>query len=179
MGFLIAFVKLASVPILGERFPERLLDLGRMSAAATWCSLRPQGDPVPANIKVIQATEFVRATPEGKAYIEKAEALLKAIADASAGLEGFHVLVDTRRVTGALTASELWYLADKLARYRRTFGNKTAILCPVERFDHSRFFAMCAENKGFNVQSFTSYEDAMEWLLAVDEAPLEPRTEVH
>jgi hypothetical protein len=131
---------------------------------------------VPANIKVIQATDFIRATPDGKAYVEKAEELLKDIADAGAGLEGFHVLVDTRRVTGGLTASELWYLADKLAHYRR---NKTAILCPVERFDHSRFFALCAENKGFNVQAFTAYEDAMEWLLAGDDAPPEPRKEIH
>ena len=83
---------------------------------------------MPANIKVIQATDFIRASPEGKASIEKAEQLLKDIADASAGLEGFHVLVDTRRVSEGLTATELWYLADRLAHYRRTFGNKTAIL---------------------------------------------------
>jgi hypothetical protein len=132
---------------------------------------------VPANVKVIQATEFIRATPEGTAYIEKAEQLLREIADAGAGLEGFHVLVDTRRVAGALTAVELWYLADKLSHYRRTFGNKTAILCPVEKFDHSRFFALCAENKGFNVQAFTDYEHAMEWLLEGDEPA--PRTEIH
>ena len=134
---------------------------------------------MPTNVKVIQATEFIRATPEGTAYIEKAEQLLKQIADAGAGLEGFHVLVDTRRVTGRLTAVELWHLADQLAHYRRTFGNKTAILCPVERFDHSRFFALCAENKGFNVQAFTSYEDALEWLLAEDDAPPGPREEMH
>ena len=134
---------------------------------------------MPANIKVIQATDFIRASPEGKASIEKAEQLLKDIADASAGLEGFHVLVDTRRVSEGLTATELWYLADRLAHYRRTFGNKTAILCPVERFDHSRFFALCAENKGFNVQAFTSYEDAMEWLLADNDAPPGPRRGMH
>ena len=134
---------------------------------------------MPSNIKVIQASDFIRASPEGKASIEKAEQLLKSIADAGAGLEGFHVLVDTRRVSEGLTATELWYLADKLAHYRRTFGNKTAILCPVERFDHSRFFALCAENKGFNVPAFTSYEDAMEWLLADSDAPPGPRREMH
>lgn len=132
---------------------------------------------MPTNVKVIQATEFIRATPEGTAYIEKAEQLLREIADAGAGLEGFQVLVDTRRVTGALTAVELWHLADKLAHYRRTFGNKTAILCPVERFDHSRFFALCAENKGFNVQAFTDYEHAMEWLLEGEQVT--PRREIH
>ena len=132
---------------------------------------------MPANVKIIHATDFIRATPDGTAYIEKAEQLLKEIADASAGLEGFHVLVDTRRISGSLTAVELWHLADKLAHYRRTFGNKTAILCPVEKFDHTRFFALCAENKGFNVQAFTDYEHAMEWLLEGDEPA--PRTEIH
>jgi DNA-binding transcriptional LysR family regulator len=120
------------------------------------------------NIKVIHATDFIRATPEGKPSMEKAEQLLKEIADAGAGLEGFHVLVDGRRVSGALTAAELWYLADKLVRYRRTFENKTAILCPVENFDHAQFFALCAEKHGFNIQAFTSYEKAIQWLLDDD-----------
>lgn len=124
---------------------------------------------MPTNVKVIQPTDFIRATPEGQVNLEIAEQMLKDIADAGSGLEGFHVLVDTRRVSGALSATDLWRLADRLVHYRRTFDNKTAILCPLERFDHSRFFALCAENRGFNVQAFVSYEDAMEWLMA-DEA---------
>ena len=73
-------------------------------------------------------------------------------------------------MTGSLTATELWYLADRLVHYRRTFENKTAILCPIERFDHSQFFTLCAENKGFNMRAFTEYERAMQWLLE-DEMP--------
>jgi hypothetical protein len=117
------------------------------------------------NIKVIQARDFIRATPDGRVELEKAERLLQQIAEAGAGLADFDVLVDTRRVSGALTATELWRLADKLVHYRSTFAHKTAILCPLEKFDHSTFFALCAENRGFNIQAFTSYEDAMEWLL--------------
>jgi DNA-binding transcriptional LysR family regulator len=132
---------------------------------------------VPTNVKVIQATDFVRATPEGQVNLEMAEQMLRDIADAGAGLEGFQVLVDTRQVSGALTATDLWRLADRLAHYRRTFGNKTAILCPAERFDHSRFFALCAENRGFNVQAFTDYEHAMEWLLEGEEVT--PRREIY
>jgi hypothetical protein len=123
---------------------------------------------MPRNIKVIHATDFISATPEGKVNLEKAELLLKEIAEAGTGLDGSQVLVDTRRVTGSLTATELWYLADRLVHYRRTFANKTAIICPIERFDHSRFFALCAENNGFNIQAFTSYEKAMQWLLDDD-----------
>jgi hypothetical protein len=117
------------------------------------------------NIKVIQARDFIRATPDGRVDLHKAERLLQQIAEAGAGLAEFDVLVDTRRVSGALTATELWRLADKLVHYRSTFAHKTAIVCPLEKFDHSTFFALCAENRGFNIQAFSSYEDAMEWLL--------------
>jgi len=40
------------------------------------------------------------------------------------------------------------------------------VLCPLEKFDRARFFAMCAENRGFNMRAFADYEQAMEWLMA-------------
>lgn len=123
---------------------------------------------MPRNIKVINGPEFIRAQPEGRANLDEAEAMLKEIAEAGEGLEDFHVLVDVRRVSGALEPAELWHLAQKLVSYRRTFGHRTAVLCPLEKFDNARFFALCAENKGINVHAFTSYEDAMEWLIADD-----------
>jgi hypothetical protein len=130
------------------------------------------------SIKVIKGSEFIRARADGKADMTRAKALLKAIATAGEGIEGFHVLVDTRRLTRgtALTANELWQLADQLVHYRNTFAHKTAIVCPQERFGRSAFFALCARNKGFNIQAFTDYGDAIDWLLGDDtpsEAPVE------
>jgi DNA-binding transcriptional LysR family regulator len=119
-----------------------------------------------ATVKVIHARDFIRATPQGQVYLETAERLLQEIAEAGAGLEDFEVLVDTRRVSGALSPTDLWRLADKLVHYRRTFAHRTAILCPLEKFDNSAFFALCAENRGFNIRAFTGYEEAMEWLLS-------------
>ena len=121
---------------------------------------------MPTNVKVIHAGDLVRARPEGDAYLEDAEQLIRDIVTAGAGLDHYEVLVDTRRVTGSLSATDLWTLAEKLARVRATFTHRTAILCPLEKFDHSRFFALCAENRGFNIQAFTSYEEAMEWLIS-------------
>jgi hypothetical protein len=123
------------------------------------------------SIKVIKAGEFIRARADGKADMARAQALLNAIATAGEGIEGFDVLVDTRHVTRgtALTARDLWQLADQLVHYRKTFAHKTAIVCPQERFGRSAFFALCAQNKGFNIQAFTDYGDAMDWLLG-DEA---------
>jgi len=120
---------------------------------------------VPASVRVIQGRDFIRARPEGEADLETAEKLLKDIAQAGAGLDDFEILVDTRHVAAFLSATDLWTLAEQLVRYRKTFARRTAILCPIERFDHARFFALSAEHRGFNIQAFTSYEDAMEWLL--------------
>ena len=118
-----------------------------------------------ANVRVIQARDFIRATPEGVADLKAAENLLAELARHANSLEEFDVLVDTRHVSGSLTAAQLWFLAEQLARYHGSFAHKTAILCPVERFDHAQFFALCAEHRGFNIMAFDNYEDAMEWLL--------------
>jgi hypothetical protein len=114
---------------------------------------------------VIRARDFIRARPGGDANLEKAEQLLKDIAEAGTGLDDFDILVDTREVSGMLSATDLWSLAQRLVRYRKTFARRTAVICPIEKFDHTRFFSLCADNHGFNIQAFTSYEDAMEWLL--------------
>jgi hypothetical protein len=120
---------------------------------------------MPVNVKVFRPSDFVRASHEGPATLELAEQLLRDIALAGARLGDFQVLVDVRHVTVPLTASELWQLAEKLSAYRRKLGDKMAILCPAQRFDHAYFYSLCAQGKGFNVRPFTSYEPAMEWLL--------------
>lgn len=121
---------------------------------------------MPTNVKVIPARDFIRARPDGHAYLDKAEELLAEIAKAGDGLDDFAILVDTREVSGRLSATELWRLAETLLKFRRTFAKRTAVLCPIDKFDHTRFFTLCAENHGFNIRAFVAYEDAMEWLIA-------------
>ena len=35
-----------------------------------------------------------------------------------------------------------------------------AVLCPFERFNQAELFALCANNTGCNISTFTSLEDA-------------------
>src|SRR5688572_18510013 len=122
------------------------------------------------NIRVIQSTDFLRATAEGIADLHWAEQVLVGLTARSEAMEGYYaVVIDTRQALGMLSASQLWHLAEKVASYRDTLSpSKTAILCPGERFDHARFFAMCAAHKGYNVRAFTSYGRAMEWCLGAE-----------
>lgn len=123
------------------------------------------------SVRVINCRDFVSAKSTGTLNLEEGEELLREVVGASAPLEEFDILVDTREAASQLSATDLWILADRLVRHPRTFAGKTAILCPAERFDHARFFALCAENKGIEVQAFTSFEEAMLWL---SEEPAEP-----
>ena len=123
----------------------------------------------PACVKVIHAHEFVRARPGGVLNLEASEQLLLDVAKAAEGHDRIEVLIDTRRAEGQLGAADLWFLADRLARHRHVFRGKTAVLCPIERFDRARFFALLADSKGFEVEAFTSYEEAMAWLCGDQE----------
>jgi hypothetical protein len=120
---------------------------------------------MPRQIRIISARDFVCAKPDGLLNLEQSEQLLRDVVKTSDPLGEFDILVDTRDAVSVLSATDLWYLADRLLRHPKTFSGKTAILCPNERFDHAAFFALCAENKGIDMQAFTSYEEAMTWLL--------------
>ena len=123
---------------------------------------------MPTRIHIIHSSDFVRARPEGYVDLEESTRILDEIVRTSTALAGHNVILDTRKAQVDVTAIELWSLAQKLADTREGFAHKTAVLCPGERFDRARFFALCAVANGLKVRPFTSYEDAMEWLLSPD-----------
>ena len=118
------------------------------------------------DIRIIQTQDFIKATPEGQLDRENMKKLLREIASASAHLGDCQIILDTRKAQSAMSASDLWSLAAELSNLGKAFSRKTAIICPRERFDRVGFFALCAQNRGFLVNVFTSFEDAIEWLNA-------------
>ena len=124
---------------------------------------------MPTNIRIVHAHDFIQVTPEGKLDLERSKKLLLEIALASAPLVDYDVVLDTRKAQSEMSVTDLWDLAAELSvNFRKAFSRplRTAVLCPVERFDHAGFFALCAQNRGFQVGAFTSFADAYEWLLA-------------
>jgi len=120
---------------------------------------------MPTNIRIIHAHDFIIATPEGRLDFERAKELLAQVVSASAPLADYEILVDTRHAHSELTALDLWQLVIEIYNFRQPFARKTAVLCPIERFNNAEFFALCAQNRGFLVNGFTSFEDAIEWLI--------------
>ena len=122
---------------------------------------------MPADIRIIHAHEFIKATPEGQLDLEESKKLLMEIVSVSAPMVDYDIILDTRNAQSGMSVFDLWHLAAELGEFRKTFSRKTAILCPLERFDHAEFLSLCAQNRGFRVGAFTSCGDAMEWLLGV------------
>ena len=121
---------------------------------------------MPTNIRIIHAHDFIKATSQGALDLEASKKLLLELASVSAHLDDYHIILDTRRARSELSGIDLWYLVSELGKLRMSFSPKTAVLCPRERIDYGEFFALCAESRGFEVRAFTSYEEALEWLLA-------------
>jgi hypothetical protein len=117
-------------------------------------------------VNVIRAHDFIRATEHGTIDFEHSVETLLEVVHAAARLEDFEILLDTRQAESNLTAHELWALVSVLGQHRDVFSRKTAVLCPEDRFQRVEFVVLCAQNRALNVQAFTSYEQAMEWLIA-------------
>ncbi len=118
------------------------------------------------DIRIIHAHDFVKATPEGKFDFERSKILLTEIALAASPLGDCQIILDTRKAQVEMSVTQLWYLAVELSNLRKDFSGRTAVLCPLDRFDDAEFFALCAQNRGLRVRAFTSFEDVMEWLTA-------------
>lgn len=116
------------------------------------------------HIRVVHAHEFIQATPEGAIDLEKSKSLLAEIASWSAPEDGYDIILDIRSAQMQLSVSDLWNLAGELHRHSEAFARKTAVLVPRDEFDEAGFFALCAQERGFQVSAFTSPGDAMEWL---------------
>jgi hypothetical protein len=121
---------------------------------------------MPTDIRIVHAHDFIKVTPEGQLDLKKSEKLLLEVASVAADLVEYEIILDYRKAQMEMSVTDLWYLAAALSNLRRTFSrNKTAVLCPPDRFDNAEFFAICAQNRGFQVMPFTSFEDAIEWLI--------------
>jgi hypothetical protein len=121
---------------------------------------------VTTTIKIFHARDFIRASAEGKFDFDASMKAFREIASTAAGLADCEILFDTRLAQSEMSVADLWYLASELYKLGYRSNGKTALLCPLERFDSVGFFALCAKNRGFKISAFASFEDAIEWLIA-------------
>lgn len=117
-------------------------------------------------LRIIKAQEFIEVTTDGIITISTGRKLLAEIAENDQNMGDRELLVDFRSTESRLSITDLYQLAAELSLHGATFRRKVAlVVTPGLNFDRARFFEICSNNRGFSVNAYTEYEDAMRWIL--------------
>lgn len=120
------------------------------------------------NIQLVRQADYVKTTPTGELDMSSTKKLLLTLAAASSTGEEKPMLVDIRKTSSILKKTDVFELASSLIEYGKTFRRKTAILArDDDSFDRANFFELVAKNRGYNVNAFTSFEEAIIWLADI------------
>lgn len=119
---------------------------------------------MPTKFKLIRSVEYLQTDANEDIDLEASKQMLIEIAKAKRPLADFDLLLDFRRIQLKLNTVEIYFLASELHLHGDTFCDKVAILVlPGLNFEKAEFFELCAKNRGFKVDCFTNYEDAVQW----------------
>jgi hypothetical protein len=123
---------------------------------------------MPMDVTVNAATRVVRVAPAPLIDLDVAREMLREAAIASHGMDGSRVVLDLRRARSRLDLGSLWHLAASLAEHAEAFRRRTALVTTPELLQQGHFFALSAQNRGFEVRAFDEYDAALEWLMQDD-----------
>jgi len=121
-------------------------------------------------IKIIQPSDFLNVAANGGYEFERARALIERLAELNEPPNHYAVLLDLRGAEGYATTADIYELALLMNEHQASFRNRMAILVPASdsrRFANAEFFSLCANNRGFRVSAFTTFEEAMSWLSEI------------
>ena len=122
------------------------------------------------NIQLIQYSDFIRTTPTGELDLESTRGLMTALAESVDQNSTYPMLIDVRQTSSLLQKLDIFELASSLMQYGSTFRRRTAILTrDDDSYDRAAFFELVAHNRGYYVNAFSNFEEAIMW-LAQEEA---------
>ncbi len=125
-------------------------------------------------LQIIKAGEFLKSAPTGDLDLQKSIQILAQIASAGDHVQNYSVMIDLRDVESHLSTNDIYNLSNELIKYGETFHRKTAVLTQsIKGQDQAIFFETAAQNRGFSVKAFTSFEEAINWLSSVTDLPME------
>ncbi len=78
------------------------------------------------------------------------------------------ILLDAREMHIELSITDIWNLTRELAKHRKVFQRRFAVLVPESKLEDAEFFEPASRNLGFSVHATTDFEDAIKWLAKID-----------
>ncbi len=121
---------------------------------------------MPINIKVIHTRDFIRTKVDKSLDMPTSRQILVELASMIATPGQYHVLVDTRDAVVTLSPLDLYMLGVAVAEQPTLAHTKTAVLVSLGEADRANLMALVAQNRGALLQVFSSFEEAISWLVA-------------
>jgi hypothetical protein len=115
-------------------------------------------------LKLEQMHGYLAARFSGSGVAEDVWRQFELIAEHCKRANGDKLLIDITGAEGNVSIIEK-YLAAEESRVFARYGIKVVFIETPERMDPRRFFLVAARNRGINVEAFTDFQSAQEWLL--------------
>jgi hypothetical protein len=122
---------------------------------------------VPIDLKIVPAREFIQTKANGEFDLEGTRELFLAVFSKMKEAKVSEVVMDLRELTTNMTASDINELLSVLNHVGSWSTWKIAIVYrpkPEAKWDRAKFFELSAQNKGYRVEAYQSFEGALNWL---------------
>ncbi|MGB7161338.1 MAG: hypothetical protein WBD40_24985 [Tepidisphaeraceae bacterium] len=118
-------------------------------------------------LRIIHANDFLRASPTGELDLQGSKELLLTLAAANKPPADRDILLDLRSASGSkLETLELIALVRMMVDHLVSFQHKLALLiAPDAPGYRAQLVEHLADSRGFNVEVFKDFEQAMTWLM--------------
>ena len=120
---------------------------------------------MPVDIRIIHPKDFICIRVDGALDLPASRELLFSLVSLVKTPGEFHILIDTRRAQASLSEVDLFELGFEVASHRAVAQSKTALLTSLGEEERARFLELVAENRGALLRAFTSFEEAITWLV--------------
>lgn len=115
-------------------------------------------------IKIIRSVDYLSVRDDGTIEFGESKTKLSEIVEPKRPPADYEILLDFRRTQWVLTTYEIYSLVQVLVEKPDSFRDKIALLLlPGVNFDKAYFQELCSKNETVIVQTFTNYEDAIQW----------------
>jgi hypothetical protein len=122
--------------------------------------------------KLYKTKEFIRKNEKGGLDFDRSLTMIRELVKAASHHKDHNILVDIRNTETKLNFVELLTVTLEFAKYEDVFQNKIVFLIPneEERIKRAEYVKKSLVGvMGFQLEYFTDYEKAIEWLSTIKE----------
>lgn len=136
---------------------------------------------MPMELQIIRAHEFIRLGAQGKFDLKASKAVLAELARACCKRGINQALLDLRALhpgpKPVFSPNDLAVLVNTFREIGFTHRQRLALLYSSDPHHRARLFAFIAKLRGWSVQAFDSFEEAVTWLSGARSEPSETEIE--